>query len=216
MHGEYKMTVTITPRPNIGSSGIIDDGGFEGFGSGGFDDDDLLIFGDEIDNILTGGAGHDKIEGEGGNDTITGGEGNDFLGGGAGDDDLDGQGGPGTFEKDKLFGDAGNDILRAGHGFDELTGGTGNDTFGFYAVGHFEVKDFVAGEDRLFFDSEKTNITNIDELAALVTDVRLVNVDDTNPNNDGLLVEFVDGAATITFIGITDVADLTQDIIFNL
>ncbi len=202
------MTITITLRPNIGSSGIIDDGGFEGFGSGGFDEDDLLIFGDEVDNLLEGGVGHDKIEGEGGNDTITGGEGNDFLGGGAGDDILDGQGGGGEKDKDKLFGDAGNDILRAGHGFDELTGGSGNDIFETYALGHFKIRDFTIGEDRLLFDTEITGVKDMDDLVQLVTHV--------DQRADGVTVEFLDNAVSIELVGI-NLADITPDmIIFSL
>ncbi len=200
------MTVTTTPRPNIGSSAlveIIDGIEFVGFGSGGFGEDDLLIIGDEVDNILAGDLGHDKIEGGAGNDTITGGDGNDTLGGGTGNDDLDGQGGT-----DKLFGDAGDDILRAGDGHDILQGGSGNDTFGFYALGHFEVKDFTIGEDRLFFDSEKTGIDNLDELLQVITNVE--------QREDGVRVEFIDDAASIDLIGI-NLNDITADmVIFNL
>lgn len=202
------MTITTTPRPNVGSSGIIDDGGFEGFGSGGFDEDDLLIIGDELDNILTGEVGHDKIEGEDGNDTITGGEGNDSLGGGAGDDILDGQGGGGEKEKDKLFGDAGNDILRAGFGFDELTGGSGNDIFETYAVGHFKFMDFTIGEDRLLFDTEKTGVQDLDHLLGLITRIE--------QRANGATVEFLDNAVSIELVGI-DLADFTPDmVIFSL
>ncbi|SFP94819.1 Hemolysin-type calcium-binding repeat-containing protein [Nitrosomonas cryotolerans] len=199
------MAVTITSRPNIGSSGliqIIDGEEFVGFGSGGFGEDDLLIIGDETDNILTGGIGHDKIEGESGNDIITGGAGNDTLGGGPGDDDLDGQEGT-----DKLFGDAGNDILRAGHGHDILQGGTGNDIFGFYALGHFEVQDFTIGEDRLFFDSEKTGINNLDQLVQLITSI--------DQRDDGVTVGFGPDAS-IDLIGI-NLNDITADmVIFTL
>ncbi len=202
------MTITITLRPNIGSSGIIDDGGFEGFGSGGFDEDDLLIFGDEVDNLLEGGIGHDKIEGEEGNDTITGGEGNDSLGGGPGDDILDGQGGAGEKDKDKLFGDAGNDILRAGHGFDELTGGAGNDIFETYALGHFKFTDFTIGEDRLLFDTAKTGVKDMNDLVQLVTKV--------DQRTDGVTVEFLDNAVSIELVGI-NLAEITADmIIFGL
>ncbi len=202
------MAITIIPRPNVGSSGIIDDGGFEGFGSGGFDEDDLLIFGDEVDNVLEGGIGHDRIEGEAGNDTINGGEGNDSLGGGPGNDILDGQGGGGEKEKDKLFGDAGNDLLRAGFGFDELTGGSGNDIFEFYALGHYTVKDFSITEDRLLFDTTQTGIKDLDDLLQLITG--------TNQTADGVTVEFLNNAATIELVGI-NLANITPDmIIFSI
>ena len=47
------MTIISTQRFNQGSS-VIDDDGFAGFGSGGFDEDDLLIIGDE-GVVLKGG-----------------------------------------------------------------------------------------------------------------------------------------------------------------
>lgn len=200
------MATTIA-RPNIGSS-VVDDDGFVGFGSGGFDEDDLLIIGDEIDDTLNGGIGHDQIEGNDGNDTINGGEGNDFLGGGNGDDILDGQGGNGEKEKDKLFGDAGNDILRAGFGFDELTGGSGNDIFETYAVGHFIFKDFTIGEDRLLFDTEETGVQDLEHLLELITHI--------DQRADGATVEFLDNAVSIELVGI-DLGDITPEmVLFNL
>ncbi len=47
--------------------------------------DDTLV-GDETDNIMSGGAGHDTINGLGGEDSITGGLGDDVLAGGDGSD----------------------------------------------------------------------------------------------------------------------------------
>ena len=210
------MAIVTTPRPNLGSSGLIEiiDGlEFEGFGSGGFDADDLLIFGDEVDNVIAAGIGHDVVEGNGGNDTITGGEGNDSLGGGVGNDTLDGQGGT-----DKLFGDAGDDILLAGGGHDRLQGdpmspdgtptGGGKDIFGFYSEGHFEVKDFIIGEDSLFFDSAKLGINNLEQLMSTITRIE--------QNGDDTRIEFMDNAASITLVGV-DMNDLTSDmIIFTL
>jgi len=200
------MAVVTTPRPNIGSSAlveIIDGIEFEGFGSGGFDMDDLLILGDEVDNVIAGGIGNDEIEGNDGNDIITGGDGNDTIGGGTGNDDLDGQKGT-----DKLFGDAGDDILRAGDGHDRMTGGSGNDTFGFDGVGHFQVNDFTMGEDRLFFDSAKLGINSMEQLMSAITRIE--------QNVNGTRIEFMDNAASITLIGV-DANDITSDmIIFTL
>lgn len=200
------MAIITEPRPNLGSSGliqIIDGIEFEGFGSGGFDEDDLLILGDEVDNVIEGGIGHDLIEGNGGDDIITGGDGNDTIGGGEGNDDLNGQAGT-----DKLFGDAGDDILRANDGHDRMTGGSGNDTFGFEGEGHFQVNDFTMGEDRLFFDSEKLGINSMEQLVSVITRVEQ-NVDSTR-------IEFMDNATSITLIGV-DVNDITADmIIFTL
>ena len=200
------MTVSTTPRPNLGSGAIkfIDGIPFEGIGSAGFDDDDLLIIGDELDNFLTGGPGHDEIEGEGGNDVLKGGDGNGILEGGDGNDDLDGQQGT-----EKLFGGDGNDILRAGDGYDRLNGGTGNDTFGFYGAGHFEIADFTVGEDRLFFDSEILGIHSFSELVSYITDV-------TDNGDSGFTVEFIGGAATIELVGVNINSITTDMIVYTL
>lgn len=201
------MAISITPRPNLGSGAIkfIDGIPFEGIGSAGFTENDLLIIGDDLDNFdLIGGDGHDEIEGGGGNDILKGGAGNGILKGGDGDDDLDGQAGT-----EKLFGGAGNDILRAGDGYDRLIGGDGNDTFGFYGAGHFEIADFVAGQDRLFFDSEILGIHSFAELVSHITNV-------TDNGNSGFTVEFIGGAATIELVGI-NINSITPDmIVFNL
>jgi len=210
------MAIVTEPRPNIGSSGliqIIDGIEFEGFGSGGFDEDDLFILGDEVDNVITGGAGHDRIEGNEGNDIITGGDGNDTIGGGDGDDIIDGDGGTtGELDvrnlTDKLFGDAGNDIILSGAGHDRMTGGSGDDTFGFYGAGHFQVNDFTIGEDRLFFDSAKLGINSTEQLVSAITRVE--------QNVDGTRIEFMDNTMSITLVGV-DTNDITADmIIFTL
>ena len=210
------MAIITEPRPNIGSSGliqIIDDIEFEGFGSGGFGEDDLLILGDEVDNVITGGIGHDLIEGNGGDDIITGGDGNDTIGGGDGDDIIDGDGGTtGELDvrnlTDKLFGDAGSDIILSGAGHDRMTGGSGDDTFGFYGEGHFQINDFTMGEDRLFFDSAKLGINNLEQLLSVITRVE--------QNVDGTRIEFMDNTMSITLVGV-DANDITADmIIFTL
>ena len=48
-------------------------------------------------------------------------------------------------------------------------GDTGNDTFGFYALGHFQVSDFIVGDDRLFFDSAEIGVNNLEELVSDIT-----------------------------------------------
>ena len=201
------MTVSTGFRPNQGSSGairFIDGIGFEGLGSAGFDDNDLLIIGDDLDNLLTGGLGHDEIEGGGGNDILKGGAGNGILEGGDGDDDLDGQEGT-----EKLFGGDGSDILRVGDGYDRLNGGTGNDTFGFYGAGHFEIADFTIDEDRLFFDSEILGIHSFSELTSYITDV-------TDNGDSVFTVEFIGGAATIELVGVNINSITTDMIVYTL
>ncbi|MBK6957614.1 MAG: hemolysin expression modulating protein [Nitrosomonas sp.] len=203
------MAVTRTDRPNLGSGSIkfIDGMPFEGIGSAGFRAGiDLLIIGDDLDNFdLIGGDGHDEIEGGGGNDILKGGLGNGILNGGDGNDDLDGQQGT-----EKLFGGSGDDILRAGDGYDRLNGGTGSDTFGFYGTGHFEIADFELGVDRLFFDSSTLGIHDVETLVSYITKITPPTV------NNGYVVEFVGGAATIELIGV-DPNSITADmIVFTL
>ncbi|MBX3618222.1 calcium-binding protein [Nitrosomonas sp.] len=206
------MAITSTPRPNLGSGAIkfIDGIPFMGLGSAGFGENDLLIIGDDADNILTGGTGHDELEGEGGNDTLRGGSGNDTLKGGDGNDDLDGQEGT-----DKLFGEAGDDILRVGGSsddYDRLNGGAGNDTFGFYGAGQFEISDFTIGEDQLFFDSQTLGINSVPELLSYITNIQ------PPSGSNGYVVEFLGGVATIELIIIGgDLSSITADmIVFNL
>jgi trimeric autotransporter adhesin len=79
--------------------------------------------GNDLDNIITGGAQSDTLDGLAGNDTLNGGAGDDFLFGGVGNDRLDG--GDGI---DELYGEIGNDTLNGGAGDDYLEGGDGNDT----------------------------------------------------------------------------------------
>lgn len=214
------MAVSTQIRSNGSGTGItiIDGIPFEGLGSAGFDDNDLLIIGDDDSNVMEGGDGHDELEGEDGSDILKGGAGNDTLEGDEGNDDLDGQEGT-----DKLFGGNGNDILRAGGSkpviidentlvqgdFDRLTGGDGNDTFGFYGYGSFEITDFTVGEDRLFFDSEILGIHSLTELMAYIT-----GFDDQG--NSGFTAIFLDGAASIELVGV-NINTITADmIVFTL
>ncbi len=195
------MAVAVINRPNVGSSAsieIIDDLEFIGFGSGGFDDDDFLFFGDEMDNIIQADIGNDGLAGGDGNDTLRGGAGNDTLDGDAGNDDLDGQSGT-----DKLFGGLGNDILRAGGGHDQLHGDLGNDIFGFYDSGFFRILDFTPGEDRLFFDAATLGISSYEELVPFVTAI--------SESEKSLKVEFGPNA-WIDFVGV-QLIDITPDMI---
>jgi serralysin len=109
-----------------------------------------MIFGSEVDNVLSGQAGNDIFEGRWGNDTVHGGAGSDWMYGGEGNDKLYGDTGfsfgartvnaddmitagngnddiYGENGADNLFGNAGSDNLDGGHGDDRLTGGAGID-----------------------------------------------------------------------------------------
>ena len=59
--------------------------------------------GDNGNDTITGGSGHDTINGNNGNDVITGGIGHDIITGGDGDDTIDGQ-----YGHDNI---AGNDVM---------------------------------------------------------------------------------------------------------
>lgn len=94
--------------------------------SGNSDDD---IYGNEVNNRLEAGGGHDIVWGDAGADTLLGGSGNDHLygqspfGGTDGTDSI--SGGDGS---DYLQGNAGADILDGGDGSDRINGGASDDS----------------------------------------------------------------------------------------
>ena len=137
-----------------------------------------------------------------GNDVIVGNDADNILNAGDGNDDLDG-----GIGSDTLFGNIGNDILRAGYGNDMLNGGAGNDTFGFYAPGHFQVSDFIIGEDHLFFDSSKIEVNNLHNLIGYITDI--------NQMSDDVIVEF-GPHASIELVGINLNEITTHMVVFAL
>ena len=154
--------------------------------------ENLYLFGDKSINA----TGNEVANGLKGNDQ------DNILVGNAGDDDLDGGAG-----NDQLYGGTGNDILRAGYNHDTLNGSTGNDTFGFYALGHFQVSDFTVGEDRLFFDSSKIGVNNLHDLVGHITNI--------NQKIDGVTVEF-GSDASIELVGI-NLNQITADmVVFTL
>ena len=84
----------------------------------GTEKDDTL-YGNELANFITGGAGDDAISGYGGNDILHGGAGNDTLQGGAGKDTLAGGAGD-----DRLNGggsEADTYVFEKGHGRDVVS-----------------------------------------------------------------------------------------------
>ena len=128
---------------------ISQQGSFDGHG-----------IGNDLNNRIIGGNGHDTLEGGAGNDYLEGGNGNDTL-----------------------FGGAGDDVLRTGgpdpDGFgqnDFLTGGTGNDT---YICDSFDVTitemsgqgidtvilqaPFTAGSDPFQLADNVENLTLVDQ-----------------------------------------------------
>jgi Ca2+-binding RTX toxin-like protein len=73
------------------------------------------LSGNELANVVTGGAGSDVLSGNGGDDTLRGNDGHDSLSGGSGTDVLEGG--------------AGDDQLDGGAGTDTMRGGTGDDVY---------------------------------------------------------------------------------------
>ena len=116
------------------------------------DDIANTLIGDDADNFIFGGAGHDTLVGLDGDDDLQGGNGSDRLDGGLGDDVLTGGFGfdrligregddvmYGNNGRDRMFGGEGNDKLDGGNGLDRMFGGEGNDTL-----------DGGYGRDRMF------------------------------------------------------------------
>ncbi len=91
-----------------------------------------LLYGSDLNDIISGNGGIDWIFGAEGNDTLTGGSGDDFL-----------------------FGGAGSDILTGGAGDDYLKGNAGADTFVFQSgdTGTDTIGDFDAGQDTLMLSA---------------------------------------------------------------
>lgn len=115
------------------------------------------VFGSELadklsggagDDVFMGGAGADTLDGETGADRIYGGADDDVVNGGAGDDCLKGNRG-----EDTVNGGAGDDRISGRLGNDVLIGGAGADMFVFAtALGDEnadKIEDFVSGEDKI-------------------------------------------------------------------
>jgi len=129
------------------------------------------------DDILSGGAGNDRIYSGLGEDRIDGGADNDSLYGEAGDDLLIGGSGDDTVDggadDDVIFGDAGNDTLIGGLGNDVIKGGADNDTFVVQATGDGrDSYDGGDGIDTLDYSALNTavNLTLKDGVTTYQTD----------------------------------------------
>ncbi len=88
--------------------------------SGGVGNDTLV--GDELVNLLNGGAGDDSLHGLDANDVLLGDLGDDVLRGGVGNDSLEGGNG-----NDSIFGEADDDTILISFGDDSINGGAGTD-----------------------------------------------------------------------------------------
>jgi Ca2+-binding RTX toxin-like protein len=105
------------------------------------DDDDAHVHNNvDVDALIDGGEGDDKLKGGSGNDTLLGRGGKDDLKGYDGDDLLDG-----GDDDDKLKGGKGNDIMLGGGGDDDLNGGSDGGSDG----GGDDVLSGGDGDDKL-------------------------------------------------------------------
>lgn len=167
------------------------------------------VTGNEVDNhielggghdVAHGGAGTDRIWGGTGTDTIYGGDDRDILYGNSSNDVLFGEGG-----NDLLVGQHHNDTLNGGLGNDVLCGGHGADVFCFDAgSGSDRIKDFKLWQgDSLQLDRDLVE----DELALdqLISTYGQV--------TDGGLVLTFDTGDTLEFMGIFDLDSADNDIL---
>ncbi|MCW1917999.1 M10 family metallopeptidase C-terminal domain-containing protein [Rhodobacter sp. KR11] len=113
---------------------------------------DLNGSGNNLDNVITGNTGENRLKGAVGNDMLYGNSGDDTLEGGVGND--------------QLYGGQGDDVLIGGFGIDQLHGGAGADRFVF-ARGHSvkeapdTILDFSRGEDLIDLTLIDANVTNM-------------------------------------------------------
>lgn len=114
------------------------------------DHDDF--YGNDYEDLIRGGAGHDIVYSYGDDDIVYGDSGNDSLYGGQGHDDL--YGGTG---RDVLSGSSGSDYLSGGGDADILTGGIGRDYFVFTtraSGSHADrITDFRPFDDTIMLDN---------------------------------------------------------------
>jgi CSLREA domain-containing protein len=130
----------------------------------GFDNLDDVINGQGGDDRIDGKSGNDILRGGGGNDTLIGGVGNDILVGGGGQNSLIGGVGDDTLVggggQNSLIGGAGNDILFTSDYGNTLTGGSGNDQFVYQTLGWYNntITDFNQNEDKLVLTEAFKNL----------------------------------------------------------
>lgn len=85
--GQVKVSLAITGKQNSGVLGTMTINGVENIESGDSADD---LTGNDLKNVIDGGAGNDLINGGKGDDQLYGADGDDILIGGAGADLMDG------------------------------------------------------------------------------------------------------------------------------
>ncbi|WP_299590750.1 calcium-binding protein [uncultured Tateyamaria sp.] len=189
---------TDTLNGNAGNDLLVGGAGSDVL-NGGADNDTLN--GNAGADLLEGGAGDDRLNGGINQDTLRGGEGNDTVLGGNGADMLDGGGG-----NDRVEGNAGSDTLTGGAGQDTLKGGIGADTFVFSAGDDNDsITDFQVGVDAVELDLDLFGGTapTAAALSALAS-----------TSADGFLVLTFGGGDSLTFNGVTSLAQIDDDLTF--
>jgi Ca2+-binding RTX toxin-like protein len=173
------------------------------------------VFTDTIQTTLAGGPGDDILSGGSGAETLVGGDGNDRIDGNKGNDLALMGAGDDTF------------VWDPGDGSDTVEGQDGNDTMLFNGAAAAEHVDLSANGNRLRFFRDAGNITmdtaGVEQVdfnalggADVVTvhnlsgtDVKRVNVDESNPAGSGtgdgqadqVIVEGTNNADNITAVG---------------
>lgn len=129
-------------------------------------------------NTVVGGNGKDSLRGTSASDWISGGGNSDTLFGLSGGDTLEGDEG-----SDTLLGDAGDDTLLGGNGTDSLYGGDGNDTLAGQA-GSNELYGGL-GDDVFIGDVNPDTVFGGGG----------IDIVDYSGSNQGIVIDFADGAA---------------------
>lgn len=136
------------------------------------------IYGDNNDNIISGGYLDDMIFALGGNDTVNGSWGDDFISAGIGNDTVNG-----GQNNDFINGEAGDDILDGDTGDDYLNGGAGKDRI-----------NGGAGDDMVI-------ISSMAELVGVLNGKAWGDLIDGGSGVDTLNLTFTNSTAAITFTG---------------
>jgi Ca2+-binding RTX toxin-like protein len=131
------------------------------------------LFGNSLNNTISGADAADYIDGGGGNDNLMGNGGNDTLIGGSGDDTL--------------IGGLGNDTLIGGAGNDRLTGGNDTDYFFFNTALNASnnvdtITDFEQGTDKI--QLSKSIFTKLVTTGLLDNQIYIGGARDSTPTND--------------------------------
>nr|WP_244954644.1 Ig-like domain-containing protein [Rhodothalassium salexigens] len=184
--------------------------------------DDRIGGGDGDDIIDNAGSGHDQIWGGAGDDIIrNSGNGNDQIRGGAGNDEITSSGNG----DDQFWGGDGDDVITrkgagddqfwGGAGNDTMTGGAGDDTFHIddytgTAPGHDTVTDFRPGTDTIDiagYGKVSSGVQLLGFIASLAVSGRAgagARVD-----GDDLVIDYGDGAGSLTLAGVVGQDGLT-------